>query len=171
MKRIVLLIPHLCLLAKRFPEGRWSFLGPGSNKTKWYSTYKERPGGKWDMARRQDVSTRDDEEANSKFWTITKRFHLSSSRCTPESNCTWSWMGSPRHAINRRRRVCKHLSSGWHTQGGRMNEHPAVVPSGRRGKKPPVRRKGGRAGLPEKGTWPPRGTVTTVLTYPGSAPK
>ena len=29
-----------------------------------------------------------------------------------------------------------------------MNEHPAVVPSSRRGKKPPVRRKGGRAGLP-----------------------
>ena len=35
------------LLANRFPAGRWSFLGPGS-ETKWYSTYKERPGGKWD---------------------------------------------------------------------------------------------------------------------------
>ena len=40
-----------CLLvsvfAKRFPAGRWSFLGPGS-VSKWYSTYKDRPGGKWD---------------------------------------------------------------------------------------------------------------------------
>ena len=35
------------IFAKRFPAGRGSFLGPGS-ETKWYSTYKERPGGKWD---------------------------------------------------------------------------------------------------------------------------
>ena len=35
------------LFSKRFPAGRWSFLGPGS-ETKWYSTDKERPGGKWD---------------------------------------------------------------------------------------------------------------------------
>ena len=27
-------------------------------------------------------------------------------------------------------------------------------------------RKGGRAGLPKKGKWPPRGTGKTVLTYP-----
>ena len=33
--------------AKRFPPGRWSFLGPGSEK-KWYSTYNERPQGEWD---------------------------------------------------------------------------------------------------------------------------
>ena len=46
MKRNVLLIPHLSLFAKRFPAGRWSFLGPGS-ETKWYST-DERPGGEWD---------------------------------------------------------------------------------------------------------------------------
>ena len=32
--------------------------------------------------------------------------------------------------------------------------------------KPPVRRKGGRTGLPKKGMWSPRGTETTVLTYP-----
>ena len=37
----------MTLFAKRFPAGRWSFLGPGS-ETKWYSTNKERPGGKWD---------------------------------------------------------------------------------------------------------------------------
>ena len=33
--------------AKRFPAGRWSFFGPGS-ETKWYSTDKERPGRNWD---------------------------------------------------------------------------------------------------------------------------
>ena len=32
--------------------------------------------------------------------------------------------------------------------------------------KPPASREGGRAGLPKKGKWPPRGTGTTVLTYP-----
>ena len=48
IKRTVLLIPHWCLLfAKRFSAGRWSFLGLGS-EIKWYSTNKERPGGKWD---------------------------------------------------------------------------------------------------------------------------
>ena len=35
------------LFAKRFPAGRWSFLGLGS-ETKLYSTYNERPGGEWD---------------------------------------------------------------------------------------------------------------------------
>ena len=35
------------VFAKRFPAGRWSFFGAGS-ETKWYSTNKERPGGKWD---------------------------------------------------------------------------------------------------------------------------
>ena len=35
------------LFAKRFPAGRWSFLGPGS-ETKWYSTCNERPQGEWD---------------------------------------------------------------------------------------------------------------------------
>ena len=35
------------LIAKRFPAGCWSFLGLVS-ETKWYSTKKERPGGKWD---------------------------------------------------------------------------------------------------------------------------
>ena len=33
--------------AKRFPAGRWSFLGFGSGK-KWYSTYNERPRGERD---------------------------------------------------------------------------------------------------------------------------
>ena len=34
------------LFAKRFPAGRWSFYGPGSEK-KWYSTYIDRPRGEW----------------------------------------------------------------------------------------------------------------------------
>ena len=34
----------LSLFAHRFPAGRWSFLGPGS-ETKWCSTDKKRPGG------------------------------------------------------------------------------------------------------------------------------
>ena len=42
------LTPHLCLyLQKRFPPGRWSFLGPGS-ENKWYSTCIDRPQGEWD---------------------------------------------------------------------------------------------------------------------------
>ena len=37
----------MSVFAKRFPAGRWSFLGPGS-ETKWYSTYNERAQGEWD---------------------------------------------------------------------------------------------------------------------------
>ena len=33
--------------ARRFPLGRWSFLGLGSEK-KWYSTHCSRPQGDWD---------------------------------------------------------------------------------------------------------------------------
>ena len=35
------------MYAKRFSPGRWSFLGPGSEK-KWYSTHIDRPQGEWD---------------------------------------------------------------------------------------------------------------------------
>ena len=35
------------LFTKKFPAGRWSFFGPGS-ETKWYSTYNERRQGEWD---------------------------------------------------------------------------------------------------------------------------
>ena len=35
------------VFAKRFPAGRWSFLGPGSEK-KWYSTHDSKPQGEWD---------------------------------------------------------------------------------------------------------------------------
>ena len=37
----------MTLFAKRFPAGRWSFLGLGS-ETKWYSTYVDIPRGEWD---------------------------------------------------------------------------------------------------------------------------
>ena len=33
--------------ARRFSPGRWSFLGPGSEK-KWYFTHVDRPQGEWD---------------------------------------------------------------------------------------------------------------------------
>ena len=60
---------------------------------------------------------------------------------------------------------------GWHTQEEKdeLTSCRGTVQSGRQ--KPPVRFKGGRAGLSKKGKWPPRGTGTTVLTYPGSAPR
>ena len=32
--------------ARRFPQGRWSFLGPGSEK-KWYGTHVNKPDGEW----------------------------------------------------------------------------------------------------------------------------
>ena len=35
------------IYARRFSPGRWSFLGPGSEK-KWYSTFDGRPQGEWD---------------------------------------------------------------------------------------------------------------------------
>ena len=35
------------IFAKRFPAGRWSFLGPGSEK-KWYSTHYSKPQREWD---------------------------------------------------------------------------------------------------------------------------
>ena len=38
--------------AHRFPLGRWSFLGPGSEK-KWYGTYSDKPDGDWDKTAEQ----------------------------------------------------------------------------------------------------------------------
>ena len=35
------------IFAKKILPGRWSFLGPGSEK-KWYSTHVSRPRGEWD---------------------------------------------------------------------------------------------------------------------------
>ena len=35
------------IFARRFSPGRWSFLGPGSEK-KWYSTCDSNPQGEWD---------------------------------------------------------------------------------------------------------------------------
>ena len=33
--------------ARRFPQGRWSLRGPGSEK-KWYGTHLHKPDGEWD---------------------------------------------------------------------------------------------------------------------------
>ena len=35
------------IYARRSSPGRWSFLGPGSEK-KWYSTHESKPQGEWD---------------------------------------------------------------------------------------------------------------------------
>ena len=35
------------IYARRFSLGKWSFLGPGSQK-KWYSTHEYKPQGEWD---------------------------------------------------------------------------------------------------------------------------
>ena len=35
------------IYAKRFSPGRWSLLGPGSEK-KWYATHESKPRGEWD---------------------------------------------------------------------------------------------------------------------------
>ena len=40
------------MYAKRFSSGKWSFLGPGSEK-KWYSTYDSKPQGEWDRVAEQ----------------------------------------------------------------------------------------------------------------------
>ena len=37
----------MSVFTKRFPAGRWSLFGLGS-ETKWYSSLKERPRGEWD---------------------------------------------------------------------------------------------------------------------------
>ena len=64
-------------------------------------------------------------------------------------------------------RVCKHRPA-WVTQG--MKDELTSC-RGTVQQKPPVRRKGGRAGLPKNCKWPPRGTWTTVFTFAGSAPR
>ena len=38
--------------AHRFPRGRLSLLGPGSEK-KWYGTYSDKPDGDWDKTAEQ----------------------------------------------------------------------------------------------------------------------
>ena len=38
--------------ARRFHRGRWSFLGPGSEKT-WYGTCSDQPDGSWDETAEQ----------------------------------------------------------------------------------------------------------------------
>ena len=40
------------IYARRFSPGRWSLLGPGSEK-KWYSTHEYKPQGEWDRVAEQ----------------------------------------------------------------------------------------------------------------------
>ena len=52
------------LFAKRFPAGRWSFLGLGSEK-KWYSSHVERPQGEWDRV--AELMMLNSEKADTQF--------------------------------------------------------------------------------------------------------
>ena len=47
-ERIVLrILFKIADYARKFPSGRWSFLGPGCGK-KWYGTHVNKPDGEWD---------------------------------------------------------------------------------------------------------------------------
>ena len=66
--------------AKRFPAGRWSFLGPGS-ETKWYSTDKETPGGEWErvaelMMRKRTPSFQSNESVVSRNAQKQRRWKI-----------------------------------------------------------------------------------------------
>ena len=45
-------VTFVSLFAKRFPAGRWSFFGLGSEK-KWYSSHEYKPQGEWDRVAEQ----------------------------------------------------------------------------------------------------------------------
>ena len=84
-------------------------------------------------------------------------------------------MWSPRHELDRRRRtregpepacVQTPLVHGWHTQG-RKDPWYRLVGVAKTSSE--TQRRKSRAA--RKGKWPPRGTGTTVLTYPRSAPR
>ena len=88
--------------------------------------------------------------------------------------------GSPKHVSSRRRRTpegpepaCVQTlqAKEWHTQEKKdeLTSCRGTVQSA--WQKPSVSRAGGRARLTKKDEWPPRGTGTTVLTYPRSAPR
>ena len=55
--------------AKSFPAGRWSFLGPGSEKN-WYSTYIERPRRRMGQSRWID-DDKNSEKADTQFFRAT----------------------------------------------------------------------------------------------------
>ena len=79
-----------------------------------------------------------------------------------------SWPGSARVP---NLRVCEHPPfQGWHTQGvkGESTSCRGTVWSA--WQKPPVNRTRRMYRAARKGKWSPRGTVMTVLTYPGVRP-
>ena len=143
---------------------------------------------KWDENLRSMTQIPSDEISESLY---KLRIRESEKLKTVLWNCTiWRFIGrkldlmargmvSPRQVRNRRRRtregpepVCVQTpiqqggTKGWKDE---LTSCRGTVKSS--WQKPPVRRKGGRAGLHQKGKWPPHGTETTVLTYPGSAPR
>ena len=64
------------IYARRFSPGRWSFLGPGSEK-KWYSTYIDsKPQGEWDRVTVEEQNgrrRRPQEKISILYWSISTR--------------------------------------------------------------------------------------------------
>ena len=54
------------LFARRFPAGRWSFLGPGSEK-EWYSTYTDIQQEEWDIVAAESMMIRFGESGHPDF--------------------------------------------------------------------------------------------------------
>ena len=52
------------IYARRFPPGRWSFLGPGSEK-KYFSAHGSRPQGEWDRV--AELMMINSEKADTQF--------------------------------------------------------------------------------------------------------
>ena len=111
------------LFEKRFPAGRWSFLGPGSEK-KWYSTYIDRPRGEWDRVAELMMIFGESGHPVFRATSPSSRGTLNSKGGGKLSMARG--MGSPWHAVNRRRRtregpepacVLSPFRAGWHMQG------------------------------------------------------
>ena len=80
----------MTLFAKRFPAGRWSFLGLGS-ETKWYSTYIDRPRGEWDrVAELMMIKFR--EKADAQFSERRVHFPEERSEAKEVENCRYTFV-------------------------------------------------------------------------------
>ena len=132
------------VLARRFGVGQWSFIGPGSEK-KWYSS-ENTPQGAWDNI------------AEQMLLEFAESGHPTFRATTPLSRGTLKSKGRGKLSIHfaadqdTRTCVCANtfMLSGWHTQGEKdeLTSCRGTVQSA--WQKPPVRRKGGRAGLPAR---------------------
>ena len=69
--------------------------------------------------------------------------------------------------------MCANTSGRWVAHAGRKDELTScrALPSSRRGKKTSSETQRRKSRGARRGKWPPRGTGTTVLTYPRSAPR